>query len=45
MGRTIRHVAPEPFCDCKKLEHDCRKEIQEDRLMGAWESFMGEFPP
>lgn len=35
--REFAYVAPEPPCNCHRMDHDCNKEIPEDRLLGAFE--------
>jgi len=31
------YVAPVPFCNCLKYEHDCNKNIEEDRIITGFE--------
>lgn len=40
MGDKVGWVAPEPFCNCIEMTHDCNKTIPKDRLEGAWRAFL-----
>lgn len=40
MGDQVGWVAPQPFCNCFKMSHDCNKKIPEDRLYGSWFEFL-----
>jgi len=35
--RNFEYVAPEPFCNCMRMKHDCNKEIPEDEIMQKFE--------
>ena len=40
--RTVRWVAPDPFCDCYNGTHNCNKDIPQDVLFGTFERFISE---
>lgn len=32
------YVAPEPFCNCMRMKHDCNKELSEEQIVQGFES-------
>lgn len=35
---NFAYVAPDPFCNCMRMKHDCNKELSEDQIVRAFES-------
>lgn len=44
MGAAIRTIAPDPFCRCLEQAHDCRKEIEPERLVAEFDKFLRGLP-